>query len=477
MVNNMKFMLAKLTGKASYEVMKVLPTGGKSFPGLLYLKIAGYDALGDLVEKQISDGSILITGTNGKTTTTTMVIDLLSRDTKLSASVGNNTQFALTTALLSTSADMGVFEYGIRDVAHGTPEYISQMVNPIGVIYTNISREHTQVAGKKNPFEDYIHAKTLLSSSLNDGIIVSNADDPNTTFIAYNKADTNKTVFYGFELESLHDEFDKQEVKCPSCGKILNYTQHYMNQRGIYECECGFKRPECDVKLTSFEQEDDKWTVNISGNPYNYYLKDKLSFDVTIHVPILGIHNLYNILCAIATYTAFTPNTSGYLENIQEYYDNLDFGILPPGRFELVNVGDKLVGIGQGDNGDALQVNTLLMMMHANSDELEFIYTTPDDNEEEIFEDHLSTIKKVEPAHLIVMPGRVSVVKAQEYYMEVEDEFNSNFYPVEFDFDKRIDKIVDLVENSDYKYIIITGCGEEIDIWESVKSRLKSLDV
>ena len=43
---------------------------------------------------------ICITGSNGKTTTTTMIIDLLSKDVDLSSSLGNNTIYAVTTGLL-----------------------------------------------------------------------------------------------------------------------------------------------------------------------------------------------------------------------------------------------------------------------------------------------------------------------------------------------------------------------------------------
>ena len=72
----------------------------------------------------------------------------------------------------------------------------------------------------------------------------------------------------------------------------------------------------------------------------------------------------------------------------------MDLSILPPGRFEVLEYADKLVGIGQGDNGDALKVNYDYMNHFIQGNDYEFIYCTPDVNEEEIFEDHLNILKK-----------------------------------------------------------------------------------
>lgn len=472
MAKGIKYHIGKKLGQICYHLMKIMPTGGQSFPGLVFLKFAGEESLYDLAKDQIKTGSILITGTNGKTTTTTMIIDLLSKDTKLTKSVGNNTINALTTGLLINSGDIGVFEYGIRDIKHGVPDTICRLVDPIGVTYTNISREHTQVAGVKNPFEDYIHAKTLLSKRMTGGILVTNADDPNTTYIGLNKEEDNHVTYYAFNLDSLNDIFEESPVKCPNCGDNLEYQKRYMNQRGIYSCKCGFKRPKPDIQVTQFVQNKEKWQITIEGTVYNYSIKDNVDINLTLEIPAFGIHNIYNILCSLTTYSSFTPKVENIEENATNYFNSLDFGILPPGRFEIFDYKDKVVGIGQGDNGDALKVNALLMQSYVD-DEFEFIYTTPDTNEEEIFNDHKQTIKTLNPDKLLVIPGRISVDAANEYYEQIKDEYNSEFVPIEYDFETRINKTIELIDKSEYKYILISGCGEEIAVWEQIKNRLK----
>jgi len=104
-----KYKLAKFIGKNSKYLLKVLPTGGNSFPGLTFIKITGEENIYDLSKEQLEEGAVLITGTNGKTTTTTMIIDLLSKDVDLSSSLGNNTIYAVTTGLLRKKSKLGVF--------------------------------------------------------------------------------------------------------------------------------------------------------------------------------------------------------------------------------------------------------------------------------------------------------------------------------------------------------------------------------
>ena len=101
---------------------------------------------------------------------------------------------------------------------------------------------------------------------------------------------------------------------------------------------------------------------------------------------------------------------------------------------------------------------------------LEFIYTTPDEYEDEIFEDHLEVIKSLNPDHVIVVPGRKSSKKAKQYYDIIAREFdNTEFYDK---IDKRVEKLVDLAKTSNYDYVIMTGCGEEQEMWENIKQKL-----
>ncbi|MDO5849333.1 MAG: Mur ligase family protein [Methanobrevibacter sp.] len=471
MVSKLRYNLAKIAGKAAIHAVKLGSGAGMSFPGSLFLKIGGQEALKSLSD-EVDIGSILITGTNGKTTTTTLLIKLLSKDLDIRRSYESNTISAIATGLLKGDGDIGIFEYGIRDIKHGIPDTIQRLVNPIGVVYTTISREHSQVAGIKNPFDQYLKAKTLLSQEMGEGVIITNADDPRTANIGLNKSNDIKVNYYGVASDKILDIFEDEIVECPNCGTSLEYSHRFMNHRGEYKCpDCGLERPKLNVYLKDIEF-GDKWTLDIVGNLFNYSVNKDISFNVKITVPPFGLHNVYNTLASITAYATFTPTPEKIESTIGEIFNNLDMSFIPPGRFEVVDVNGKKVGLGQGDNGDAAKINALFMNQYIEGP-LEFIYTTPDVNEEEIFEDHLKSIRALDPAHLIVVPGRESVEIAEKYYNQIKDEFNSDFYPLSYEnMPERIDKLCELATNSDYDYVIMTGCGEEQAMWENIKQKL-----
>ncbi len=473
MDTDLRYEIAKYSGTFTYYLLKVLPTGGKAFPGNVFIKIGGFKDINKLVKERIDTGSILLTGTNGKTTTTKMLIGLLENDTTVTRSFENNTIYSLTTALLSTKSDVGVFEYGIRDIEHGKPELVQECVNPMGVLYTNISREHTQVAGKKNPFEQYYTAKRLLSKNMKDDIIIVNVDDPNTAYIGEDKRNDCRIIYYGFETKDFEDPFDCQEVKCPRCGSKLDYTFHFMNQRGLYSCDCGFKRIDPDIKVTGIDVTEDKIKVTIEGSLSNRQCSD-IDINLNLFLPQFGFYNIYNVLASLTAYLMFSPKPENVQQVALDYFNNLDNSIIPLGRFEIIKVADKIIGIGQGDNGDALRVNSITMFNILDGNEFEFIYTTPDVNEDEIFEDHLSIIKQLMPTHINVLPGRVSQKASKKYFDHMIDSgLNADFHLVDYDFTKKIELIKNLISKSKFKYILVSGCGEEQALWEKIKNLLK----
>lgn len=469
---SVKVSIAKALAKIGGPVSKLGSGSGKSFAGIIFTKIAGIDAIQEL-SADLSVGSILLTGTNGKTTTTTLLINLLSEDLEIRSSFESNTINAIAAALIQQKGEIGVFEYGIRNKKYGIPDTVQRVVDPIGVVYTTISPEHAQVAGVKNPFNEYYEAKELLSKNMNKGFIITNTDDPRTAYLGYKKRNDVKVTYYGLAVDDIHDFFDADIIECPACGKDLTYEKRFLNHRGIYSCECGFKRPEPNVKLTDVEFTNEKWMLTIEGNLFNYPNKHEISFKVDLTVPPFGFHNIYNTLASITTYATFTPKIENIETTIHKVFDNLDMSFIPPGRFEVVNHTNKLIGLGQGDNGDAVKINALFMNQFIEGP-LEFIYTTPDVDEEEIFDDHFEVIKALKPAHVIVVPGRKSIEKAEEYYNIIKKEFgDAEFYPLSYDeMTKRINKLYELAVESEYDYVIMTGCGEEQAMWESIKQKL-----
>jgi len=465
-----KCIIAGLGGRLARSIVRLGRGMGRSFPGYLFLKIGGLDCLRELSRKS-KIGNILITGTNGKTTTTKMLCLLLRKDASVSCNFDSNTVNAVATGLLGEKADFGVFEYGIRTAKYSMPDTVSQYVDPIGVIYTTISKEHTMVAGKKNPFKEYFNAKRLLSAPMKKGVIICNADDPRTAYIGMEKEKDAHVTYYGFEADLEDQKPTSAPVYCPRCGEKLEYSKRYLNHRGIYKCKCGFSRPKPHVKLTRISKEDNKWKVEIRAETYNYTSQREVSTMLSLEIPIFGVHNLYNLLCASTAYITFTPHPENIENTFIEASRELEDFSLPPGRFEISKTKDMIVGIGQGDNGDALKVN---LQVHPLED-MTLIYTTPDKDEDEIFQDHLKVILSAKPKKVHVFPGRESVPAAKEYYETIREYFDSSFHPISNkDMDKKIDEILKIIKESSAKSVMVSGCGPEHLLWARLKSKFKS---
>jgi UDP-N-acetylmuramyl tripeptide synthase len=468
---------AESIAKLSKVFIKLGSGMGKSFPGHLYLRIGKKECVNYLARK-LNIGSVIITGTNGKTTTTKITALLMANDTNITYNYESNTINAIVTGLLTDDKDIGIFEYGIRDVKHAIPDTVCRIVDPVGVVYTNVSREHSQVAGVKNPFEEYLKAKQLLSTPMQRGIIITNADDPRTTYIGKEKEKDVKVNYYGLELDIEDKTPLTGDVFCPICNSNLTYSKRYLNHRGIYQCSCGFSRPEPSLKLTELNTGKDRWQVKLKGEVFNYPTGEKVKIDFPVDLPAFGVHNLYNLLCAAITYISFTPHPERIEGTVKEIANSLDLSILPPGRFEIFQIkGDKMVGMGQGDNGDALKANIQFFETYLGQEtasETAFIYTTPDEGEDEIFEDHLSSIISLNPHKVYVVPGRESIDAAREYYEIIKEQIPAEFYPVPHeDMDKRIEQIKELVKESSQRYIMVSGCGPEQYMWGNLKNRLK----
>ncbi|MDR3291406.1 MAG: UDP-N-acetylmuramyl peptide synthase, partial [Methanobrevibacter sp.] len=112
-MSNIKYLIAKIAGKLSLYGVKLGKGMGKSFPGFIFLKIASFNGL-KLLAKNPKYGSIIITGTNGKTTSTKILIKLMENEYKIAANYESNTINAIATGLLNDNVDFGIFEYGIR---------------------------------------------------------------------------------------------------------------------------------------------------------------------------------------------------------------------------------------------------------------------------------------------------------------------------------------------------------------------------
>ncbi len=259
-----------------------------------------------------------ITGTNGKTTTTWMLKNILKeagyKVPEHGLDIQGNTELipALQARLHGYAAVLEIGTFGnpneIKRSAHNSK------VN-IGII-TNISRDHLN---NSRNFTDYIRCKSEMMDVADT--LIFNADDPVIACLELGKKPEN-SIFYG--IENLNSDFENyaEERKCPICSTNLKYAVHYLGHLGVYECYCGFKRPETQVKA-----------LNIKGNEFTLVIGSKKA---RVKLKNGGIHNIYNALAAASGASVLAVDFEDIVMGIESFE-----GV--KGRFEEVNIGKRVI--------------------------------------------------------------------------------------------------------------------------------------
>ena len=184
--------IAIIVSKAVLKLSTVLFKGGSNFPGKIAL------ALDKNILSTITKGYkvILVTGTNGKTTTTSMIYNILKKDGK--EVFTNNTGANMNTGIVSSFISFYKFgkqsadKYAVIEVDEAYLQIITENIKPEIITVTNLFRDQ---------LDRYGEVHTTYSKIL-EGIIKSP-----TTKLVLNGDESllgridlkNPIVYYGFE--------------------------------------------------------------------------------------------------------------------------------------------------------------------------------------------------------------------------------------------------------------------------------------
>ena len=243
-------------------------------PGLVVeTLIPGY--LGKMLG-QLKDGVVVITGTNGKTTTTKMVVELLQQSGKkvLTNPTGSN----LTRGIISSVSQQATaggrlpFDIAVFELDEAYARQFTDVVKPRFVLGLNASRDQLDRFGEVDTVARLI-AETMLSAI--DGIIV-NADDKRLS-AAVGSSEI-PLSYFGVKPELLKF-FPRDDEIVSVSGK---------------ETTLQAAKVPLSVELTAFE--GDKATYRIG----------KQSYDAVLSVT--GQHNLQNAAAALALVRTILPD-------------------------------------------------------------------------------------------------------------------------------------------------------------------------
>ncbi len=289
-----KTSAAVLTGKLLISFTRLLGRGGTTLPGRSALILDRH--LVSRLAAQIKRGNLVITGTNGKTTTASLIKNIL-RETGAEIvhnQAGSNMSWGVTTAMVEAARISGKLDkdYAVLEVDEGAFPAVVRSVEPSGIVVTNIFRDQLDRYGEIDSIQNAISEG--LNAQPAGGFRVINADDP--SLAAFPKKDEIKLYTYGLELhfESSNDHDTGRDLKtCPLCKRELAYHRLYYAHLGHYYCPgCSFKRKNPIIRLTGYKELPAKkayLTIEHPGGTIN----------CTTSLP--GIYNLYNLLAALSS--------------------------------------------------------------------------------------------------------------------------------------------------------------------------------
>jgi len=240
----------------------------------------------------LTEGSVVITGTNGKTTTARLVASLLEGLGKrvVANRAGANLIFGATAAALRIAGPDGRLraQWGIFEIDEASLPRAVDEIQPRAAIVLNLFRDQLDRYGELEKIAMTI--ESALSRLPEGATAILNADDPRVGEIGLGLK--RKPLWFGLEdprvaTQTLPHAADART--CPRCGASLVFSAVYLGHDGVYRCPNGdFARPAPDIAATDIVLNGfDSLRMKVDGTP--------------VSLPVGGLYNAYNALAAFAT--------------------------------------------------------------------------------------------------------------------------------------------------------------------------------
>ncbi len=281
-----RYNIAKTTSKIlAFALKRVAHTNASNLPGRVALKVDP-DVLKSEVSEKIQGKKIMIVGTNGKTSVTNLIADILVESGR--KIVCNRSGANMKTGITSTLLQNGRAEFGVFE---SDELWLRESICDIKANYVlllNLFRDQLDRCGEIERIQ------SSISEALNScpsATLIYNADDPLCVEVA--KSVNNDVVSFGIDepLQLVQNTIMDTTV-CQCCDNMLTYKYHQYDKLGDFYCEkCGFSRPNCDWKTTNVEMGEKGIEFQLNGRDVTYAFAS----------PLLGTYNVYNLsACAVA---------------------------------------------------------------------------------------------------------------------------------------------------------------------------------
>lgn len=314
----LRSILAILAGRLVTLLCRWLKRGGTSLPGFVALKVD------PLLLQHLSarcQQVVIVTGTNGKTTTTNLLAGILRASglRVVTNSEGANMPAGVATALLEQRGEVAVLE-----VDEGTLALVTRQVRADVVVITNLLRDQL----------DRYHELEQLAAVINRALashpvatLILNADDSLVTSLGEG---WDSVRYFGLARTPWSQTTTREVLEghiCPHCHQPLQFNFYHYSHLGDYFCpRCSYRRPRADYEGRELQLEP-------TGARFALVYRDGA---VDLETPMPGLYNVYNILAAAsaALYLGIAPET--IIQVVTSFLPG-------QGRAETFNLGDRQI--------------------------------------------------------------------------------------------------------------------------------------
>jgi UDP-N-acetylmuramyl tripeptide synthase len=340
-----KLTLARAAGTLS----RLRGGGATSVPGKVLMRLVP-DAIG-VLGSRLARGNVLISATNGKTTTAAMAAAILEREgvrlvhNRAGANMAGgiaSTLLAATHGRRAIDGELGLFEVDELWLAQ-----LAAQLRPRALLLGNLFRDQLDRYGELETIADS-WARTVRDVLGPGARLVLNADDPavadlgreragvvadvaaNTTDAdaaeqssasasgSHTAADSSAAiggpgpVYFGVDDDSLalpHMAHAADAKHCRNCGAPYLFEAVYLGHLGHYRCpSCGQARPTPAVLATD---------VRLEGVRAARFMLHTPAGEAEVALPLPGLYNVYNALAAAALAHALEVPLEGIVAGLE----------------------------------------------------------------------------------------------------------------------------------------------------------------
>jgi UDP-N-acetylmuramyl tripeptide synthase len=294
--------------------------GGTTIPGKLLATVD--PAALDRLARRLPRGAALVSGTNGKTTTSAMAAEILRPRLRLAH---NSSGANLVSGVTSTLLEADGAELALLEVDEGALPEVAQRVRPDVVCLGNLFRDQLDRYGELELVAERWRA---TAQALPAARFVVNGDDPQVGDLARGRAPERRLVFGVDDPQHARPALQHaaDSKYCVVCGTPYEYAAAYVGHLGDYRCPaCGHARPPLDVVARAIE---------LRG-------LEEAAFDLCapqgtrrVRLALPGLYNVYNALAAASLALALGAPLDEVAAGLERFAAAF-------GRFERIAIGDR----------------------------------------------------------------------------------------------------------------------------------------